>query len=485
MSAARGIAAPGVVMRIAREEWRALFRDRAAVGGIVLLTVLMLVAALTAYEQQRNANAERARYQARANHEFEAQPDRHPHRMVHYGHFLFRPVNPLAAFDPGIDGFTGNTLFLEGHRQNSATFGDVRQTSLLLRFGQLTPAFVLQVLAPLLLVFFGHACVARERESGTLRVLLAQGVRSRQLVLGKALALAAFAGLALLPALAALAWCAVTGQAPWPLALVLAAGYAAWLLVWVLGVVLVSMSVARGRDALLALLTAWAVLVILLPRWVPDMANIAVALPTRFEDAIHVEREYRALGDSHNPNDPKFAAFRGSVLKQYGVSRVEDLPVNFKGLVGMEGERKSSELFVRYADAAFERQERQGAIIDAFAWASPALALRRLSMAAAGTDLASFRDFLEQGERYRYDLIQGLNKLQVDHVEYKDDVDRNKENRVSSAHWQEFPEFQYRPAPVGDTLARLAPAGIALAAWLVVLAALAFALATRLGRAVR
>ena len=32
----------------------------------------------------------------------------------------------------------------------------------------------------------------------------------------------------------------------------------------------------------------------------------------------------------------------------------------------------------------------------------PVLALRRLSMAAAGTDLAAYRSFLEQGERHRY-----------------------------------------------------------------------------------
>lgn len=479
------VAARNIVARIAREEWRALFRDRAAVAGIALLTVLMLVAALTAHEHRRAADAERARYQAQANHEFEAQPDRHPHRMVHYGHFVFRPVNPLAAFDPGIDGFTGNTLFLEGHRQNSANFGDVRQTSLLLRFGQLTPAFVLQVLAPLLLVFFGHAAVARERESGTLRVLLAQGVRSRQLVLGKLLALGGFAGLALLPALAALAWFALDGHAPWPLAVALAAGYTGWLLLWVLGVVLVSMCVARGRDALLVLLTAWAVIVILLPRWVPDLANHAVALPTRFEDAIHVQREYLALGDSHNPDDPAFAAFRDRLLKQHGVTRIEDLPVNFKGLVGMEGERKSSELFDRYAAAAFDRQERQGEIIDAFGWASPALALRRLSMAAAGTDLASYRSFLEQGERYRYTLIQGLNRIQVERLAYADDIDRNKENRVSREHWREFPEFQYEAAPVATTLRRVAPAAGVLALWLAALGALAWVLAGRLGRVAR
>lgn len=474
-----------IARRIAREEWRYLFRDRAAVLSLALLTVLTLLAALNAYEHQRNANAQRAHYQAQANGEFEAQPDRHPHRVVHYGHFLFRPLNSLAAFDPGIDGYTGNTLYLEGHRQNSANFGDVRQHSLLLRFGQLTPAFVLQVLAPLLLVFFGHAGVARERESGTLRILLAQGVRSRQLVLGKFLALAGFAGLALAPALLGLAWLAASGQAPWSMALLIGAGYAGWLLLWTLVVVLASTLAARGRDALLVLLTAWALLVIMVPRWAPDVANTAVALPTRFEDNIHVQRDYLALGDAHNPNDPKFSAFRSKLLKQYGVSRVEDLPVNYKGLVGMEGERMSTELFNRYADETFGRQERQNAVVDAFGWLSPTLALRRLSMTAAGTDLAAYRSFLEQGERYRYDLVQGLNRLQVEELRYADDTNPDKENRVSSAHWNTFPEFHYQGPGPDESLRRAAPAALVLTLWLAALGALAWAMAARLGRSVR
>ena len=97
--------------------------------------------------------------------EFDAQPNRHPHRMVHYGHFAFRPLDPLAAFDPGIDAFAGSVIYLEGHRQNSANFADVRQSSLLLRFGQLTPAFVLQTLLPLLLIVLGAGIIARERET--------------------------------------------------------------------------------------------------------------------------------------------------------------------------------------------------------------------------------------------------------------------------------------------------------------------------------
>jgi ABC-2 type transport system permease protein len=52
-------------------------------------------------------------------------------------------------------------MFLEGHRQNTANFGDVNQSSLLVRFGQLTPAFVLQTVAPLLLIFLGYGAIAR------------------------------------------------------------------------------------------------------------------------------------------------------------------------------------------------------------------------------------------------------------------------------------------------------------------------------------
>jgi len=474
-----------IAWRIAREEWRAMLRDRVAVWGLLLLTVLTLVAALNAWEHQRHVNGERARYQAMANQAFEAQPDRHPHRVAHFGHYLFRSLNPLAAFDPGIDAYTGNTLYLEPHRQNSANFGDVRQSSLLLRFGQLSPALILQVLVPLLLVFVGHASVARERESGTLRILLAQGVGGGQLVLGKLLALCGFAALALLPAWLALGWIALGGHSHWLPVLLLAGGYGAWLLLWILAVVFLSSRLARGRDALLALLAVWAVWVILLPRAAADMAHHRVSLPTRFETEIQVEREYLELGDAHNPDDPKFAEFRDKVLQEYGVARVEDLPVNFKGLVGAEGERQSSELFNRHIAAAFARQMRQNRLVDAWGWIGPTLALRRLSMSAAGTDLANFRRFIEQGEDYRYQLIQQLNRIQAEALDYADDADPDKDNRVDKSHWHTFAPFHYRPMPLADTARHSLAPSASLLLWLALLAAALWHGARRLERNVR
>lgn len=474
----------GMVRRIAQEEWRLLRRDKVALPALALLLMLLVAAAFTAWDSQRSAEAQRSRYQAQAHEEFESQPDRHPHRMVHYGHFVFRPLSPLAAFDPGVDGYTGHTLYLEGHRQNSANFGDVRQSSLLLRFGQLTPAFVLQVLAPLLLVFIGHASVARERESGTLRVLLAQGLRPGQLVAGKLLALGGVAALMLLPAAVALAAIAGTTEAPAGLAALLLAAHGLWLALWVLAVVAVSAWLPRGRDALVALLAAWACSVVLVPRLAPEAAASLLALPTRFETDIQVARELAALGDSHNPNDPYFNAFKQKVLAQYGVSRVEDLPVNYKGLLGMEGERLTSELFNRHAAESFGRQTDQLQWVDRFALLSPVLALRRVSMAAAGTDLASYRRFVEQAEQYRYRLVQALNQLQADKVQLTQDKS-TRDVRIGREHWHGLADFSFTPPPATDALRRAAPAAVVLLAWAGVLALLLAAATRRLGRLVR
>jgi len=473
------------VLRIAQEELRQLRRRRVVMVGLLLLTLLSLSAALTAWQQRQAVSADRARYQAQVNAEFAAQPDRHPHRMVHYGTFVFRPLNALAAFDAGIDAYTGHILFLEGHRQNSANFGDVRQSSLLLRFGQLTPALVLQLLAPLLLVFIGHGVVAGERESGTLRLLLTQGVAARQILCAKLLALSAMAGLLLLPAaLALLALSLSAGASPLAAAALLLA-YAGWLLLWAMIVVAVSAVLGRRRDALLALLALWTVLLVLLPRLAVDAAASARVLPTRFETDIAVARDLAAMGDSHNPDDPYFADFRRKVLAQYGVSRVEDLPVNYKGLLGIEGERMTSALFDRYAEASFDRQQAQSRWMDGFGLLSPVLALRRLSMTVAGTDLDSYRRFLSQGEHYRYTLVQSLNRLQAEQIGYAEDRNPNRQARIDRSHWHDQPAFVFEPRPPDQTLRRAAPAAAVLLAWGLALAALLRASGRRLGRVAR
>jgi ABC-2 type transport system permease protein len=247
-------------------------------------------------------------------------------------------------------------------------------------------------------------------------------------------------------------------------------------------ILLVSALVRRSRDALLALVAIWAVTAVLLPRVVPDVASATVPLRNRFQTDVAIARDLRRMGDSHNPNDPHYAAFKQRVLSRYGVTRVEDLPVNYKGVQGMESERLSSALFDRYSGESYAAQGRQIALVDAAGVLSPAVAIRALSMAAAGPDFAGQRRFLDQAEAYRYALVQRLNRMQAEDVSFADDTaedagaDRRK--RVAASNWSAMPDFAFPPASGAD-LARGALPGLAIVLGWLGVAALLLALATR------
>jgi len=464
---------------VAVGEWRAMLRNQVAVAAGILMLALTLVAIVVSHERITAVNAERARFQSTVDAQWANQPDRHPHRVVHYGHYVFRPLSPLAFFDFGVDPFTGSTLFLEGHRQNSANFSDAAQSSVLLRFGQLTPAFVLQVLTPLLIVFLAFGSVARERERGQLRLQIVQGVRGATLLLGK---LAAHAGVALLlgaPAFIALVAIAVVHPTVAAEALALLAGYALYLLVWVVAAVLVSASLPRARDALLALVAGWIVTAILLPRVMPDIAAGDVGRPSRIETEVAIHERLAKIGDTHNPDDPYFKAFRARTLEHYGVARVEDLPVNYSGLLMAEGERMTSALFDEFMRADHARQTEESAIVHSASVASPLIALRRMSTALSGTNLDSHARFLLEGERYRYAFVQRLNVLHVNVVTPTGAGDE----RIDKHHWEDTPRFGYAPAPFADVAARHAwPAFALLAGWLLALSAIGGWVAKRLER---
>lgn len=457
---------------VMRNELRAMVRNRTALAGIFLLAMLAIVATVVSLHHMNAAAEHRARQQAAAQAAFDAQPDRHPHRVVHYGHFVYRLPSSLAAFDAGVDPFTGSSMFLEGHRQNTANFGDVLQGSILTRFGQLTPAFVLQILSPLVLIFLGHGVFSQERERGTLRQLLLQGASTRSIVGGKLAALLAVAAVFMLPAFVGLAIMAARPGASMAVAAALMLGYVLYLALWCVLIAAISALVQRRRDALLALVAAWVLSALLVPRIAPDVAYAALPLPDRLQTEVGIARDLRAMGDSHDPNDPYFKDFRQRILDRYGVDRIEDLPVNYKGLLAVEGERLTSGLFADYATRSATLQHEQNHLVAWFSVLSPAIGLRQMSMAAAATDLSAHLRFLEQAEAHRYRMVQQLNQLQADGVSYADDTaqdagaDRRK--RVDQSHWQAIPHFEFKPQSSSTLLEAMLPGLLVLIGWIAV-----------------
>jgi ABC-2 type transport system permease protein len=467
---------------IALEEWRAMQRNHVALAAIGTMLLLALAATLVGLEHKRATDSDRSQYQAVADEQWHAQPDRHPHRVVHYGHYVFRPLGALAFFDFGVDPFTGQTIYLEGHRQNTANFSDAGQSSVLLRFGLLTPAFVLQTLVPLLIIFLAFGSIARERENGQWRMILAQGVGPIQILSGKLASHAVVALILASPALVALAVIALLVETERIQAVFMILGYGIYLLSWVGLAVLVSAAVPKARDALIALVGLWIISVILLPRMLPDIASTLIPLPTRIEVDVAVHKDLAAIGDSHNPDDPYFEAFRAKTLAAYGVKRVENLPVNYAGLLMQEGERLTSELFARAMQAEFDLQESQSGVVDNFSLLSPVIALRQMSMALAGTDRERHQQFLLEAETYRYALIQALNRLHTEQVKYQNDRDQ----RISHMHWQDLPRFAFPPPDISLVLKRrVLPALVVLGSWFVLIGLAMLMLARRLEKAGR
>ena len=146
---------PSKILTVAMDEWRYWIRSKLALSVLVIGLLLTLSSVIvTAFNMIELSHARQSQ-QISAEQAFAQQPDRHPHRMVHYGHYAFRVPSPLSTLDPGVDAYTGNSIFLEGHRQNSAMFADQRQGTALTKLGSLSPAFIVQVLAPLLLILIG------------------------------------------------------------------------------------------------------------------------------------------------------------------------------------------------------------------------------------------------------------------------------------------------------------------------------------------
>ena len=455
-----------ILLRIAGNEVRQSLRNRSLAIACGAVAVLLLLSAVIARQNQARLDAHRDAWQQRVRTNWLEQPDRHPHRASHYGYLAFRPKSPLSFFDFGVDSFAGTSVYLEAHRQNTANFSEARHSGGMLRFGELSPAMALQLLAPLAIFFLGFGAIAGEREGGTLQMLLAQGVRWRAILLGKTLGVAAMAALIAAPGMLLLlfwqiaAGAAGTRDALWR-GLGLFAGHAFYLLLCAAIAVLVSARQATSRGALTTLLLCWIVFCVVAPRAAQTLGGFVAPAPAKAEFDAILERELAREGDSHDPNDPHFAALRAEMLAKYNVRDVRELPFNYGALVMLEAEKISSEIFRRRYDELLDTFRRQNRFSEWGALLDPYLAIRNLSMALAGTDLAHYAAFQQQAEAFRFEMVQALNRLHLTEIKFEND----RAQRVSRDRWQSFPGFAFRPPSIAEALKQQWASLVALLLW--------------------
>ena len=464
------------VFSIAREEWRLWLRSRLALSALLVFALLLTSTSVLTALRMSAEHQQRSEQQALAEAAFLSQPDRHPHRMVHYGHYVFRAPPPLSVVDPGVDAVTGQSIFLEGHRQNTAMFADAGAGANIGSFEALNAALVYQLFVPLLLIAIGHGLIVREREENTLAPLLAQNVTGVMLCLGKWIALAGVTLVLLLPLFVMTAVAVARGES-----LLASAGligiYALYSLVWCSLILLVS-ALVRSRGLGLGILALfWLGAVLIVPRSAVETASTVMPAEGKLETDLRMQAELREVGDGHYPNAPEFLQLQANLLAQYDVESVEDLPVNFRGVVSEAAEAALTDVMNRFAEERLALEARQARFAESFGWLSPVVAVSAGSRALSGTDLATHHRFLREAEAVRFDFVQGLNRVHAEQLDYIIDINRDNDMaserraRMSAENWNVPDEFSFPAAPAGERLARSTPALTMLFTWFLLLTA--------------
>ncbi|WP_353719813.1 DUF3526 domain-containing protein [Dyadobacter sp. 676] len=455
------------IRTIARQEWHSVFRSKTTLVLFLVLLAVSLLAVFTGWQYVGKFNAQQAAASAEVHEQWTSQPNRHPHRVAHYGYLVFREKSPLSFFDYGLDSYVGNSVFLEAHRQNTVNMSEAGFSNGMLRFGELSMAMVLQLLVPLFIIFIGFQTVARLKQNGVLKILLCQRASYLDIMVGKTAGLTAvtwalFVPLLILGLTAGIAMApeSVGGELVLRIMLIVFL-YALYFLVITLLVVTVSAMSASAKNALMMLVLSWMLFFVVLPKGAQTLGSSLFEAPDKIAFERAIESDVSKEGDSHNPDDPHFANLKNATLKKYGVDSIQHLPINYGALVMQEGESITSAIYNRHFDALISKYKSQNAVSTFFGFADPFLAIRNISMNLAGTDFDSFTAFQKQTEQYRFEKTKRLNEIHLTQVSFKN----NSTQRVSAKNFQDMPDFVFQPVSVSQNLATSAASVAALLLW--------------------
>lgn len=324
---------------LVRHEWALLRAD-----SVVRLTVLVFLVSLSGAMAAGAARAAREEadvslLHARASSQRTAlareaaepltlsNPDalpwgsRHPDYVANErGAYAVLPPAPLLALTVGQSDLYANHYKVTARLQQAQLAGDQLTHPLAQLTGHFDLTFVVLYLYPLMILASGFDLTVTERQSGTLRMLLAFPVPLSVAVLAKVMARAAL--LLMLPAALLLSSLASGGASYpvgrlllWTLAVLVYGGF--WL-----GLSIIVGATARSASAsALVLAGAWLILVVLVPSLLNLLIRSAVPVPSSVEFATRARAATRD------------AVLQGS--RQLG-SFLEDHPASGTGLQGMQ-----------------------------------------------------------------------------------------------------------------------------------------------------
>ncbi len=456
-----------MITKIAIKELKELFREGRFRIATSILFLLMLTALLVSNRYYSYVNEQHEAAKKNARNEWTGQGEKNPHSAAHYGTHAFKPKYPLTLIDNGVDKFSGVSIFLEAHRRSDAQYMAAQDQTALSRFGDLTPDFVLIFLVPLLIILLGFNSMSRERESGTLRLLLSQGVEPIALAMGKWLGLFIPVLLIVIPiyGIAALLLSGITNFGEFSLGAltILFLIYTLYYAIFINLTLFVSSLLKKSSLAFVALLAIWIVSCLAMPKITSSVAEELYPYPSQTEFEKQIAEDKRNGLDGHDPWSDAAKKLEAETLAKYGVDSVSQLPFNWDGYLMQQGEEHDAEIYFKHYNLLKETYENQTRVYRSTAALSPFLPTRFLSMAICRTDYASHWNFADAAERYRIMLVGKMNGDMVDNSK-TGDWDYQADEKL----WESVPDFEYQPVAYASVLRSNLSNLMTLFAWVII-----------------
>jgi ABC-2 type transport system permease protein len=248
----------------------------------------------------------------------------------------------------------------------------------------------------------------------------------------------------------------------------LVAAYLTYFLVWIGAGLGVSLRARSSQTALTVLLGLWIAGCLLVPRlaWTAVQRYVGVPTARQFVEALEAES-----GEGTGFLEQR-RAIEKRLLAEYSVASANDLPLSTWGMTLFEREVDSTKRYNEQFSRLFERYEQQQRLINLVSLLCPPLALRTVSMSLAGTDASHYRDFAEAAERYRYALVQRMNRIAMESRLYNSrptlagGPDRPIFPEGEAQAYASVGEFLYDMPDARSAFSRVRLPAFALAAWL-------------------
>jgi ABC-type transport system involved in multi-copper enzyme maturation permease subunit len=345
--------------------------------------------------------------------------------------YTHRPPSPLSIFSEGLEKRLGNILHFSHVEVPTMLTWRKENNPLMDAFPALDLATIAQLLFSLMALFFAYDAICGEREAGTLRLMGANQVPRHQILVGKWIggmlctALPALAGfLTALLIITTAPGIHFTADEWLRAGLIITATFAYISLFYLIGLCLSVRARLPATSLVLAILI-WTLTTIVLPTAATYL--IGETMPMRTEQAARETRERTGrelreeldgLWDITKKGEGYgFTSYRGSNLGTYIVGNGfvrEILPEIQAFYAKMEPRRiEGAEEIARLEDRVMadrisqvetDRFIKRSLLIPAFSQAAASL---------AGTDLASFQQFIRYARQCRQSLVADLKARDV------------------------------------------------------------------------